>query len=215
MNFIFGAGGFAREVDWLIRKIYSESGVDYRPNFYVCSDSDSMAGTSIKGVSVISETEYFNKYSNAQNNCFISVGRPGLKKLMHKKLLEKSRDVNFPALIYPNVCLDPDGVKIGQGSIICAGTILTTDIILSDFVHLNIDSTVGHDVRIGCYSTISPGVHISGRVNLGDGSFIGTGAVVLESINVERDVIIGAGAVVVKDLNEIGTYVGAPAKRIK
>ena len=27
--------------------------------------------------------------------------------------------------------------------------------------------------------------------------------------------IIGAGAVVVKDLNESGTYVGSPAKKIK
>lgn len=215
MNFIFGAGGFAREVDWLIREIYADSGTDYRQNFYVCADSDDLAGSVIKGVPVICEHEYFKNYSNAINNCFIAVGNPTLKRLIHNKLSVGSTAVSFPSLISPNVVLDVNGVSIGQGSIVCSGTILTTDILVSDFVHLNINTTIGHDVKIGKYSTVSPGVHVSGRVTFGSGVFVGTGAVILESITIAPDVVVGAAAAVVKDLSEIGTYVGVPAKKIK
>ena len=43
----------------------------------------------------------------------------------------------------------------------------------------------------------------------------GIGACIKNNISVAKKCIIGAGAVVLKDIEESGTYVGVPAKRIR
>lgn len=103
---------------------------------------------------------------------------------------------------------------IGKGTIICPGTILTTDIKIGNHVILNLNCTVGHDTVIGDYTTASPGVNISGNVNIGKRCYLGTNSVIREGITICDDVVIGAGGVVVKDITEPGTYVGNPVKRL-
>ena len=81
------------------------------------------------------------------------------------------------------------------------------------------DCTIGHDAIIEDFSTIAPGVHISGWVQLGKRVRIGTGAVVIdgspeERISIGDDVIIGAGACVTKSIATGLTVVGVPAKPI-
>jgi len=46
-------------------------------------------------------------------------------------------------------------------------------------------------------------------------AIIGAGAVVTDKISICDNVIIGAGSVVIRDIEDAGTYVGNPAKRIK
>lgn len=46
-------------------------------------------------------------------------------------------------------------------------------------------------------------------------SELGTGMQIIQGIKVAAETVIGAGAVVVKDIEEKGTWVGSPAKRIK
>ena len=53
------------------------------------------------------------------------------------------------------------------------------------FVVLNLDLTVGHESRIDDYVTISPGVHISGRVHVGEGCDLGTGANVVPGVRAD------------------------------
>ncbi len=113
------------------------------------------------------------------------------------------------------ICLDNDSVKIGEGSIICAGVILTTNIEIGNHAHLNIHTTIGHDTKIGNFFTSAPGAKISGNCEIEDRVYIGTNASVREKIKICSDVTIGLGAGVVKHIIEPGTYVGCPATRIK
>lgn len=105
--------------------------------------------------------------------------------------------------------------RVGIGSIICPGTILTTNITIGNHVLLNLNCTVGHDVVIDDYTTASPGVNISGNVTIGKRCYLGTNCVIRENIDICDDVIIGAGGVVVKDITEPGTYVGNPVKKLE
>lgn len=105
--------------------------------------------------------------------------------------------------------------SIDTGSIICPGTIMTTNVKIGRHVIVNLNVTIGHDCNIGDFTTISPGVNISGNVNIGKLCYIGSNAVIREKINICDNVIIGAGSVVIKDITESGTYVGNPAKKIK
>lgn len=101
--------------------------------------------------------------------------------------------------------------KIGKGSIICSGSILTTNISLGNFVHCNINTTIGHDTKIGNFSTISPGVNISGNCNINDFVYIGTNSSIKENVSICKNVIIGLNSGVIKNINNPGLYLGTPA----
>ena len=220
INLIFGASGFAKEVDWLISELYEkDNSVDYRPDYFVAHKDDSKIGKSINKIQVITEDDAISKFANSSEylvNVFISVGSPALKEKIVNNLVN-IKNFQFPTIVHPNVSYDKrkGRVKLGQGVIICSKNVFTTDIEIDSFVHVNLACTIGHDSKIGTFSTISPGVNLSGNVNIKKSTFIGTNATILENVTIASNVIIGAGAVVSKDLNESGTYVGIPAKKIK
>jgi acetyltransferase-like isoleucine patch superfamily enzyme len=107
-------------------------------------------------------------------------------------------------------------MEIGEGAVICAGTVLTTNIKLGRHVQINLDCTIGHDVVLGDYTTLAPGVHVSGWVHFGKRVYVGTGAVFINGtekapLTVGDDTVIGAGAVVTKSIEDGLTVVGTPA----
>lgn len=217
MNVIFGAGGFAREVAWLIDELVKSGRADGKVDAFVVDDHAGNVGAFIHGVPVISETEFFETCRSRAVNVYIGVGSPQLKQVLHKKCLSLLDSVDFPSLVHPSVIMDlrPGVIQLSEGCFICAGTILTTDLRVGAFVHINLDCTVGHDANIGDFTTLSPGVHISGRVTIGEKCFAGTGAAFLESVHVIDNAVIGAGAVVISDITEPGTWVGVPARRLR
>jgi sugar O-acyltransferase (sialic acid O-acetyltransferase NeuD family) len=213
-TFIFGASGFAKEVEWLIYEINKTSKLKFDIANFVVSDNDYSLGVNVNGIDVISESIYFSEYHKKEShNCIIAVGSPKIREMIFNKI--KSDKTIFPNLIHPSVIYDERFVKFNEGAIICAGSILTTNILIGNFVHVNLDVTIGHDGIINDFSTVSPGVHISGKVTIYSNCFIGTGANILEDLSIVSNATIGSGAVVTKSINEIGTYVGIPAKKIK
>jgi sugar O-acyltransferase (sialic acid O-acetyltransferase NeuD family) len=214
VNVIFGAGGFAREVGWLLDDIARHANSGECVDLFVASDDAPNIGQRIHGAEIIGESRFFDQYGATTANIYIAVGSMRLRQLLHGKCVERFDNAVFPALVHPSVRMDrrQDAVRLGSGSIICAGTVLTTDIRIGEFVHLNLNCTVGHDTVIGDYSTLSPGVHVSGGVRLGKGCFVGTGAVFLENVGAPEDTVVGAGATVVKTIEVPGTYVGTPAR---
>jgi sugar O-acyltransferase (sialic acid O-acetyltransferase NeuD family) len=124
-------------------------------------------------------------------------------------------DYHFPSLIHPSALLmSPDTIRIGKGAIICAGSILTTNISLGDFVIINLHSSVGHDCILGDFVSLMPGARLSGGVILEDGVYVGTNASILPGLRIGAGATIGAGAVVTKDVAPNSTVVGVPAKAI-
>jgi sugar O-acyltransferase (sialic acid O-acetyltransferase NeuD family) len=217
MNLIFGSGGFAKEIDWLIQEIYKNCGVDYRPDYFVTKDDDPLVGSLINGVSIAPESEIYSKCCKDEVNCFIAAGEPPIKNKIYIKIKEKIEFCNFPVLIHPDVTYDNRVGKVifGEGSIVCSKSVLTTEITLGKFVVVNLGCTIGHDSSVGDFVTISPGAHVSGNVRISDRAYVGTGAVIIQNISICNDSFIGAGSVVTKDISISGTYVGMPARKIK
>lgn len=104
--------------------------------------------------------------------------------------------------------------KIGDGTILCPGTIVTCNVTIGIHCLINLNCTIGHDCVIGDFVTMSPGANVSGNVTIGNGCYIGTNAVIREKISICDNVVIGAGGVVVKNITEPGVYVGNPVKKI-
>jgi sugar O-acyltransferase (sialic acid O-acetyltransferase NeuD family) len=146
----------------------------------------------------------------------LAIGNPFIKEKLVDKALKAGL---YPAetIIHPRALVqDKTTNKIGKGGLISPNCIITTNVILEDYVTLNLATTVGHDTNLGRFTTTNPGVHISGFVNIEDRVEIGTGASIKNNINICPNTLIGAQCTVVKDIEEpYGIYTGVPAKRIK
>lgn len=207
---IFGASGFAREVFFIVKRL----GLEEKINYFVISDNDFIDNNHYQGVPIKSESDFFDGIKDNEIDIIIAVASPNIRKLIHEKIIHKCANVNFPNIIDPSVIYD-DSLKIGMGNIICSGTVLTVDICIKDFTHINLNCTVGHETVIGSFNTISPGCNISGNVKLHNKIFIGSGSVVLEQKSINESITVGAGTIVNRDLIDSGTYVGAPVRNIK
>ena len=107
------------------------------------------------------------------------------------------------------------GISLGKDCIVSAGCKLVDNIIIGDHCQLNLDTIVGHDVRIGNYFTSATRVIINGNSMIGNGVYFGTNACSKEKITVVDNVTVGLNSGVVSNLMEPGTYVGTPARKIK
>jgi sugar O-acyltransferase (sialic acid O-acetyltransferase NeuD family) len=137
----------------------------------------------------------------------LAVGSPGLKRRLSRKITGFS----FATLVHPSAII-AGNVRVNEGTIICAGAVLTTDIEIARHVTVNVASTISHDCVIEDYVTCSPNCSLSGNVTLEEGCFVGVGATVIEKVRVGRGTVVAAGAVVINDVPEGVLVAGIPAQ---
>lgn len=208
--YILGAGGFGREVAWLVERINEEKPTWNLKGFL--DDNQEITGTLLKGYPVIGSCEFLaDRTEEVWVVCAIGCAKTR-KQIIEK--VKKLRGVRFATLVDPSVLYSKE-ITIGEGSIVCAGTIITVNVEIGNHVIINLDCTIGHDARIEDFITIYPGVNISGGVFIGECAELGTGGQVIQGKKICAGSVIGAGAVVVGDIVEEGTYVGVPAKRLE
>lgn len=208
--YIIGAGGFGREVAWLVERINAVKQSWNLKGFI--DDNVSLHGTLEGGYPVCGGTDYLIQ----QEGEVWVVCAVGAAKI-RKKIIERLQiypNIQFATVVDPSVIYS-DRVEIGEGSIICAGTILTVDIKIGKHVIINLDCTLGHDDVIEDFVTIYPSVNVSGNVYVGEGAELGTGMQIIQGKKIGKESILGAGAVVVKDIPERCTAVGSPARVIR
>jgi len=204
---IIGIGGFGREVAWLIERINKIQSTWDLIGFV--DDDTAMQNSIVDGYPVLG---YCNWLLEHKDNIY-AVCAIGSAKT-RKKVIQKLDGVSFATIIDPSVIIS-DKVKIGEGCIICAGSILTVNISLGNHVIINLDCTVGHDTILHNFVTLYPSVNVSGNVILNECVEMGTGSQIIQGIEIGENSIVGAGAVVVTTLPQECTAVGIPAKSIK
>lgn len=210
MLYIFGYGGFAREVRAFLKKIYLKEGVEF-----VVDDPYYREDFNAPVIPYSKFTEYWDRHND---QITVAVGDPGDRWGIVRKLFEEQGFVNYNS--FPNLFLRKSGK--GQpyetsgdiGNIFCPGSVITTNIHIGSHNHFNLNTTIGHDCVVGSFNTFSPGVNISGNVVIGNNCYFGTNSSVRQGVNICDNVTIGMGAVVLNDITVPGTYVGIPCKKL-
>jgi sugar O-acyltransferase (sialic acid O-acetyltransferase NeuD family) len=210
---IYGGGGFAREVAWLVESCNAN---DQRYEV-VCfiDDNPVLQGSMLNEIPVLSLETAHTQFPQAR-----VVGGVGGPSVRHR-LMEKAAmaGFGFETIVHPRAERSR-WIEIGIGTVICSGTILTTNIRLGQHVQINLDCTIGHDVILDDYTTLAPGVHVSGWVHMGKRVYVGTGANIIngtqdQPLIIGDDAVIGAGACVTKSVPAGVTVVGVPAKPLQ
>jgi len=193
---IIGAGGFAKEVYWSLSLMERIGTI-----FFV--DDKYYDGSNL--------TLPLSKFDPKEYEVVVAVGEPKDRFDIVNRL---PKDTKYFTHIHPSVQILGEDIQIGEGSIICAGTIITTNVTIGKHAHLNLQTTIGHDCEIGSYFTTAPGAKISGNCKIYDCVYVGTNASIKQKLSIHSLTTIGSNAAVVKHIEESGIYVGVPAKKI-
>jgi len=191
---LIGAGGFADEIKAQMNEFDMICFVD---DFYYKENN--------KNILPLSE------FNPAEYEVLVAVGDSFLRKDLINRLPKETKYFTF---IHSSAQILGNDVEIGEGSVVCAGTIITTNCIIGKHTHLNLHTTIGHDCRIDDYFTTAPGAKISGNNQIGECVYIGTNASTKQKLKISDNVVVGMNAAVVKDISEPGTYVGVPSRKI-
>ena len=205
---IYGASGFGKEVMPLVREQYPHLSKEQ----FVFID-DGQAGTFLNLYPVLS---YSNFLANPSSEKAVTIAIANSK--VREKLvarLEQDNVKNIDVKASNVVILDE--VQMGEGSLLCPFTCLTSNIKIGKFLHANIYSYVAHDCVIGDYVTFAPGVKCNGNIHIEDHAYIGTGAVIKQGtpekpLVIGKGAIVGMGAVVTKSVAAGTTVVGTPTR---
>lgn len=202
MLLIVGAGGLGREIAATALSLGDWTTIAFVDDNAVGEVNDLTVWGTVHQLSI----------TEVDVDVFIGVGNPIAKQEIFSRL-RSNPHLNFPSVIHPNARVHwPEYVRVGKGSYLADGVIVTTNVEIGDFVLLNLSSTVGHDAKIGDFSSIMPSVNISGGAQLEEGVFVGTGAKLIKSSTLGRNCVIGAGAVVNTNVPTGETWGGIPAK---
>lgn len=146
----------------------------------------------------------------------ISVGDGKLRQSIYKRVVE--RDIPLLSVKALN-SVQLQAVDIGEGSILCPYTTITSNVKIGKCFHANLYSYVAHDCIIGDFVTFAPGVKCNGNILVEDGVYVGTGAIIKQGKK-DRPIVIGrgskieAGAYVTRSVEPGVTVFGNPAVKL-
>lgn len=196
--YIFGNGGHARVIASILYGKFSEI-------IFV----DRVAGSS----HAISEQVFFDeidKYSKMP--VFIGIGDNTIRKELFLKL--KNYHITPENCIADHAFIAHDA-GIGNGVVICPGSVIGSQACIQDNCVVNTLSSVDHDCFLGEHSQITAGVNFGGNTKAGKNTFFGIKSSTIPNITIADNVIVMAGSLICNDVPANVMVGGVPAKIVK
>lgn len=199
---VIGAGGHTRSSITLVKEHFHNSNIRiYDDSFQQAAHESILSYPLVGALTAIPD----------DSRVFLSVGNNQSRQVLYEQYQQQLIKENFlhrSAIVEQEVCL-------GNANQIYAQCYLNSLVQIGHNNIINTAAVLEHEARIGSHNHLSVGSIICGRASVGDHCFIGAGAVVIDRISICSHVFVGAGSVVIGDIQEPGTYVGNPVRKIK
>lgn len=207
---IYGAGGFGSEVLGIVRAIEAGTPGSWNAVGFLVDPGFALVATHC-GLPVFTDDRLLRR--DPAIRVVIAVGSPAARRRIVQRLawLDETR---FASLVHPRAIVD-EPRKLGVGSIVCAGGVVTANVSIARYVQIHATATVGHDSTVADFVSVYPGANIAGHATLREGAEIGSGSVVLPKLEIGCWSVVGAGTVVLRSVPANVTVVGNPHRQIQ
>lgn len=203
---IVGAGGFGRE---LLNWAHEAVGATWSEIVWVDDNAEALAGFNYPQPRLSALTDYVPE---PRDLCVVAIGSPKARQKVTEDL--QARGAAFVTLRHPTSIVSATA-RIGLGCVLCPLSFVSADAVLEEFVHVNALTSIGHDVHVGSFSTLSAHVDLTGGVATGSRTFFGSGARAIPGIRIGHDAVVGAGATVMRSVQDGVTVFAQPARKLQ
>lgn len=171
-------------------------------------DDNPKMGNSFVGFPVLGTINDYKIFSEV--GFVIAIGNAAIRE----RIANRMQEVNWYTAIHPTAVISKIDTCIGEGSVVMANAVVNPGTTIGKHCIINTGAIVEHDNILEDFVHISVGAKLAGTVKVGKSSWIGIGATVSNNLNICENCMFGAGAVVINNIEQSGTYVGVPVKRI-
>lgn len=204
---VIGAAGHAQEVAWSVRESERSRGAEPTFEFF---DDRVEEGPLPSGLgNVLGAIHVAGRRREAGDRFVLGVALPRLKAALVERL--SLPEEHWATVVHPAAAVGAN-VRLGVGTYVGAGAVLTVNVDLGRWTTVNTHCVVSHGATLGDFAALHPGSRLSGEARVGAGAEIGAGAVVLPGVVVGDRAVLGAGGVATSDLDPDGVWAGVPAR---
>lgn len=202
---IIGASGFGKEVAWLAHRLH-------RKIKGFLDDDEHIQGTFFSKKPVLGKIADWMNHSECE--FVVAIAAPRIRKKIVNIILTNGCN-QFATLIDPAVSIDQENARVGKGSVICAGSVCTLDVEIGEHCIINKLCSIGHDVKVDDFVTLSPLVMLGGNSHIQTGVEIGASSCIRQQLTVNYGAMLGMGSVLTKNAPQNTLLVGNPAMPIR
>lgn len=202
--YVFGTGGFARQILPLIR----ESGEPDRVRF-VADDpaTDRFAEFALFDAGVLERASKDDRY-------LVAIADGKTRERIALRLEEAG---HTPGTLRASSAKIAQDAEVGVGAFVCDFSVIEPLARIGRHFHANVFCFVAHECVLGDFVTFGPNATCNGNVHIGDHAYIGASAVIRQGspgrpLRIGKGAVIGMGAVVTQDVPDGATVVGNPAR---
>lgn len=205
---VVGAAGFGRECLDVLEAMAAAGArldvlgvVDDAPSK---TNLERLAGRRIAYLGTLNE---WLRRGGAGERFVLGIGSPSIRRRI---VIQVEGHGRRPfAAIHPSATFGAR-TTLEDGVVVCAGAVVSNNVRLGRYVHINPNVTIGHDSVLGEFVSVNPGATVSGDAVLGEEVLVGAGAIVLQGLAVGPRTTIGAAALVTKTVPSDVVVKGVP-----
>jgi sugar O-acyltransferase (sialic acid O-acetyltransferase NeuD family) len=177
------------------------------------NDMADMQGRSFMGYPVLGGKEIIARWAKEKDVLFVN--NINARIIDHKKIASvlEENACGIASLIHP--LIDMNYVEFGPGALIPEGCVVGGRVKIGHYFTCRLRSLISHDVTIGNFVYMGPGVTCCSFAAIGDDCFIGAGSVISPGVKIGADSVIGVGSVVINDIPGGVVAFGSPAKAVR